>query len=86
MAPTNQNPKHPLKGDPDGPSIAPPPGLMPNFDNPPNLNNLVRAVLIVILVITSIVVFLRVYSRVVLRRVDLPTILILVAFVRAMIL
>ncbi|KAI1736862.1 hypothetical protein F4680DRAFT_468733 [Xylaria scruposa] len=80
MAPTNQNPKHPLEGEPDGPSIAPPPGLIPNFDNPPNLNNLVRAVLVVILVITTIVVFLRVWSRVILRRVDLPTILALVAF------
>ncbi|RYC56654.1 hypothetical protein CHU98_g9555 [Xylaria longipes] len=80
MAPTNQNPNHPLGGNLDGPATAPRPGLVPNFNNPPNLNNLVRAVLVVILVITSIVVLLRVYSRIVLRRVDLPTILVLVAF------
>ncbi|KAI1747955.1 hypothetical protein F4782DRAFT_543166 [Xylaria castorea] len=80
MAPVNQNSHHPLDSNPDRPSADPPPGLMPNFDSPPNLNNLVRAVLVVVLVITSIVVLLRVYSRIVLRRFDLPTILALVAF------
>ncbi|KAI1125091.1 hypothetical protein F5Y10DRAFT_247856 [Nemania abortiva] len=80
MAPLNQNPNNPVGGNLEGPASSPPPGRVSNFDNPQNLNTLVHAVLVVVLIITSIVVILRVYSRIVLRMVDIPTILGLIAF------
>ncbi|KAI0867674.1 hypothetical protein GGS24DRAFT_484873 [Hypoxylon argillaceum] len=78
MAPTNDVPPSSPKGL-DGPAGTPPQGVVPNLDHPQNSNNLVRIVLIVILAISSIVVLLRVWSRIVLKRVDLPTFIAIVA-------
>ncbi|KAI1451510.1 hypothetical protein F4805DRAFT_451206 [Annulohypoxylon moriforme] len=80
MAPVNQNPNNPLASKLDGPATQPPAGVTPNFDDPSNQNGLVRAVLILVLVITSICVLIRVYSRVILKRIKITDVLGLAAF------
>ncbi|KAI0828783.1 hypothetical protein F5Y06DRAFT_290905 [Hypoxylon sp. FL0890] len=80
MAPVDQNPNNPLGNNLDGPATQPPTGITPNFDNPSNQNGLVRAVLILVLVVTSLFVVLRVYSRIILRRISLSDLLGLTAF------
>ncbi|KAI0005179.1 hypothetical protein F4779DRAFT_55561 [Xylariaceae sp. FL0662B] len=56
----------------DGPALHPPTGIKPNFDNPPNLNALVRGVISVCLALATIAITLRVYSRVfVIRKIHL---------------
>lgn len=76
----NQNPNTPLASKLDGPATQPPTGITPNFDNPSNQNSLVRAVLILVLVITSLCVLIRVYSRIILKRIKIVDILGLAAF------
>ncbi|KAI1250031.1 hypothetical protein MGN70_008482 [Eutypa lata] len=46
-----------------GPALEPPPGIVPNFQNPENKDDIVRAILASGLVATSLAVFVRVYSR-----------------------
>ncbi|KAL1856381.1 hypothetical protein Daus18300_010753 [Diaporthe australafricana] len=66
----------------DLPAMDPPPGVVPQFDDPPNRNTMALAVLSVCLAATTIVVALRLYSRcAVLRRVQLQDYLLLVSFV-----
>ncbi|KAI1088515.1 hypothetical protein F5B19DRAFT_471047 [Rostrohypoxylon terebratum] len=76
----NQNPNTPLASKLDGPATQPPAGVTPNFEDPSNQNSLVRAVLILVLVITSLCVLIRVYSRLILKRVKIVDILGLAAF------
>ncbi|KAI1101333.1 hypothetical protein F4804DRAFT_316239 [Jackrogersella minutella] len=80
MAPVNQDPNNPLGDILDGPATKPPTGVTSNFDNPSNQNSLVRAVLILVLVITSLCVVIRVYSRIILKRFKITDILGLAAF------
>jgi hypothetical protein len=47
----------------DGPSLEPPLGVDPNFDDPPNLNHIVYPVLILSLVLTTIFLLLRACGR-----------------------
>ncbi|KUI74276.1 hypothetical protein VM1G_11954 [Cytospora mali] len=47
----------------DMPAMEPPAGVMPNYDNPPNQNTMVLAVMSVYLVVSFITILLRVYSR-----------------------
>lgn len=42
----------------DGPSMEPPEGVLPNFDNPPNANGVALAVLILYLTLSSFSAFL----------------------------
>lgn len=46
----------------DGPALAPPTGVTPEFDNPPNMENLAWAVYITCFTIGSLFVFMRAYS------------------------
>ncbi|KAI3336082.1 hypothetical protein F4824DRAFT_509910 [Ustulina deusta] len=48
----------------DSPAASPPPGVIPNFDNPPNNDGLAIAVIISSIVITTLAVLIRVYSKV----------------------
>lgn len=65
----------------DLPAMKPPPGVVPEFDDPPNRNTMALAVISVCLGVTTIVVALRFYSRcAVLRRVQLQDYLLLVSF------
>lgn len=47
-----------------GPAAAPPPGIIPDFDNPPNSNSIAISAIIASLVIAALVCLLRLYSRV----------------------
>ena len=53
-----------LDGIRDQPAAPPPPGVIPNFDNPPNNNELAIAVLATSIVITTSAFLIRVYSKV----------------------
>ncbi|KAI1357406.1 hypothetical protein F5Y08DRAFT_346757 [Xylaria arbuscula] len=53
-----------LNGIRDQPAAPPPPGVIPNFDNPPNNNGLAIAVLAASIVITTSAFLIRVYSKV----------------------
>ncbi|KAI0876397.1 hypothetical protein GGS24DRAFT_498827 [Hypoxylon argillaceum] len=65
----------------NGPAHAPPPGVIPNFDNPPSQNNLVIGVLTTGYFIVVILFFARVYSRLVcLKRVHIEDGLIVAGF------
>jgi hypothetical protein len=48
----------------DGPALAPPPGVVPNFDDPPNKNYLGILANVVCLATTFVVVFLRAYAKI----------------------
>lgn len=52
----------------DGPALAPPKGVKPNFDNPPNQNGMAQAILAVCAAVATICLFLRGYARVYLLR------------------
>lgn len=52
----------------DGPALAPPAGVIPDFDNPPNRNKLALGVLIASAVFATICVLIRAYGRIVLLR------------------
>jgi hypothetical protein len=47
----------------DGPALAPPPGIVPNFNNPPNQNGLARGVLGATVAIATVSMVLRLYGR-----------------------
>ncbi|KAI0405745.1 hypothetical protein F4802DRAFT_614585 [Xylaria palmicola] len=65
----------------EGPALAPPPGVRPMLDNPPNNNPLVHGVTVVCLVATTAAVALRTYSRVfVIKRVKAEDFLIFAGF------
>ncbi|KAI0188221.1 hypothetical protein EV127DRAFT_368553 [Xylaria flabelliformis] len=49
----------------DGPGLAPPPGITPNFENPPNQNLMVLAVLSVALSVATTSVLIRIWAKVV---------------------
>lgn len=46
-----------------GPALKPPANVTPNLTNPPNNNTLVAAVSIVCLVVVTLVVLIRCYTR-----------------------
>lgn len=48
----------------DGPALAPPPHVVPNFENPPNNNPLAHAILAVNLVFSSLFLLIRAYSKI----------------------
>lgn len=48
----------------NGPALQPPAGIVPNFENPPSGNTLCRAVLTICLIISSLAVVNRAYSRI----------------------
>ncbi|KAI1410706.1 hypothetical protein F5Y13DRAFT_70998 [Hypoxylon sp. FL1857] len=63
------------------PALQPPDGVIPNFDNPPNKNYIAQAVVPLCLVLTTIAVFLRVYSRIFfIKKIGVPDILMTIAF------
>lgn len=65
----------------DTPAITPPPGVVPNFDDPPNGNTMALAVMSVCLAVTTIAMVLRFYSRwAVVQMVQWQDYLLLVAF------
>ncbi|KAI5861303.1 hypothetical protein GGS23DRAFT_606225 [Durotheca rogersii] len=65
----------------NGPALTPPPGVIPNFDNPPNLNHISSVAIPVCLVATSLAFLLRTYTRVViLKKIQLPDILMFIGF------
>ncbi|KAI2609365.1 uncharacterized protein GGS25DRAFT_484411 [Hypoxylon fragiforme] len=80
MAPVNENPEYSLGKWSDGPASPPPDDIISNFSNPPNKNALVRAVLILVLIITSICVLVRVYSGLLLKKLTVPDVLGILAF------
>lgn len=47
----------------NGPALAPPPGVIPNLDNPPNSNTLALAVGISCICVSTIAVVLGTYSK-----------------------
>lgn len=48
----------------NGPALAPPPGVVPNFTNPPNRLRLCVGVTVITITVSVIVVFLRLYTRI----------------------
>ncbi|KAI0167918.1 hypothetical protein BJ166DRAFT_521015 [Pestalotiopsis sp. NC0098] len=48
--------------DPNGPALPPPPGVVPNFDDPPNSNTMARAVMSTCLAIGSLFYLVRIYG------------------------
>ncbi|KAL7621866.1 hypothetical protein AAE478_007366 [Parahypoxylon ruwenzoriense] len=57
----------------NGPALAPPDGVIPNFDNPPNRNYIAQAVLPLCLVATTLAFLLRAYARLFcLKKIELP--------------
>ena len=51
-----------------GPALAPPNGVEPNFENPSNLNTACYAIILSCLVVTTTVLCLRLYTRVLIIR------------------
>ncbi|GAB1319644.1 hypothetical protein MFIFM68171_09854 [Madurella fahalii] len=65
----------------DGPALAPPAGIIPNFDNPPNQNELARGVLIACASIATICLVLRAYGRFyLLREVSAEDVMVVLAY------
>lgn len=52
----------------NGPAGAPPPGIRPNFDNPPNLDIIVQLSFAICMTFSSLAVLIRIYTRYVLLR------------------
>lgn len=48
----------------EGPALAPPAGVTPNFENPPNLNTASYSMAVVAIALPTIVVVLRLYTKV----------------------
>lgn len=48
----------------NGPALKPPPGVVPNFIDPPNLYDTAIAVQIVTLVLSTVAVAMRIYTKV----------------------
>ncbi|KAI0849725.1 hypothetical protein F5Y00DRAFT_261171 [Daldinia vernicosa] len=66
----------------DMPAMEPPLGVVPNYDNPPNQNKMVLAVVSVCLIVSSIAVILRFYLKLaVLRKMQLQDYFLLAAFI-----
>ncbi|OTA98516.1 hypothetical protein M426DRAFT_258556 [Hypoxylon sp. CI-4A] len=80
MAPANLNPNFSLGNVLEGPAAPPPDGTLSDFNNPPNKNGLVRAVLILLLTITILFVLVRVYSRLILKKITISDVLGIAAF------
>lgn len=64
----------------DRPAMTPPPGVVPNFDDPPNHNTMALAVMSVCLAVSTIAIALRFYSRCAVQMVRWQDYLLLVAF------
>ncbi|KAI1452064.1 hypothetical protein F4805DRAFT_54816 [Annulohypoxylon moriforme] len=65
----------------NGPALAPPAGVIPNFDHPENKNEIAQAVIPLCLVLTTIAVFLRVWARIFcIKKVEFPDILMTIGF------
>ena len=47
----------------EGPALAPPPGVLPNFTDPPNLRRTGVVALLVTLVLSTLAVTMRTYTR-----------------------
>lgn len=63
------------------PAITPPPGVVPNFDDPPNSNTMALVVMSICLAVSTIAIVLRFYSRwAVVQMVQWQDYLLLVAF------
>jgi hypothetical protein len=52
----------------EGPAAKPPPGVVPNFDNPPNSNQKITILCILAATIGMLFVIMRLYTRIVLLR------------------
>ena len=52
----------------NGPASTPPAGMQPKFDDPPNLNTIIYVTKTIALTLTTLAVFIRVYTRHVLIR------------------
>lgn len=65
----------------NGPAMAPPPGEVSDFSNPPNENPLAIGVLVTMIVISTFCVLVRLYARVyLLRKVSLEEVLVVLAY------
>lgn len=51
-----------------GPALAPPEGVTPNFDNPPNGNAVASTSLILMMVISTLCILIRLYGKVYMTR------------------
>ena len=47
----------------DGPAGTPPAGLQPNFNNPPNLDTVIYTTKTIALTLTTLFIFIRLYTR-----------------------
>lgn len=47
----------------NGPAMVPPPGITPNFVNPPNLNHIVVLTLVLCMVFSTLAVVMRMYTK-----------------------
>lgn len=48
----------------DGPALPPPPGVIPQFDDPPNMKTLAMAVEITCFLLSTITLCIRMYTRI----------------------
>ncbi|KAI1504749.1 hypothetical protein F5X99DRAFT_416452 [Biscogniauxia marginata] len=65
----------------NGPALAPPEGIVPNFENPPNRNDLAEITSITCLTIASVGMLLRIYAKVFcVRRLEIEDLLAIAAF------
>lgn len=48
----------------DGPAMIPPPGVLPNFDNPPNLDHIFILTVTLCMTFPAIAVLLRLYTKI----------------------
>ncbi|KAI9373557.1 hypothetical protein BJX61DRAFT_502193 [Aspergillus egyptiacus] len=70
-----------MEVDLDGPALAPPDGVVPQLDNPPNQNGVAIGVLSACAVFATICCFLRFYARVfLLRRFQIEEVLVVIAY------
>ncbi|KAI1173488.1 hypothetical protein F4777DRAFT_445596 [Nemania sp. FL0916] len=81
MAPINENIGSDGGNSSDDSAGQPPPGVTPDLDNPPNQNSLVRTVIIVAIILISILVLLRGYGRLRMKKFTFADILGLIALV-----
>lgn len=57
----------------DGPALAPPTGVVSNFDNPPNRDGLTLGVIITSVILATTFVLIRIYSKVfVTKKISIP--------------
>ena len=48
----------------EGPAMSPPPGVIPNFHNPPNLNAFVIMTVVLCFAFATLAVLLRIYTKI----------------------